>query len=194
MRTLFLRSTRNAALLLGLSAAATGIASAQAMIAAGRGAEIAPFATTTLLNPDYGPTNNIGFTLGADYTRFMRGALIVPSLEARLTSASGSTSSERSYLGGFKVGTTVFGMHPYFVLLAGTGTISFAHPIQTYTGDTSFVYGYGGGADFKIHNNWKVRADFVQQHWNLDPLTLTPTALSVGVAYSIPFRNGGWVH
>ena len=69
------------------------------------------------------------------------------------------------------------------------------HPVNGYTGDNSFVYAIGGGAEFNVLPQWKVRADFTQQHWNLEPQILTPMTFSVGVAYSIAFHgNNGWVH
>ncbi len=194
MRNLLNHWTTKSALFLGISLAATGMASAQAVVTAQRGAEIAPFVTTTLLTPDWGPTNNLGFTAGVDYTRFLRGSLFQPSLELRVTDANGLTVGEKSFTGGVKLGTTIHGIHPYATFLAGTGVITFVHPVQTYASDTSFVYSIGAGAEFNVASAWKVRADFSQQHWDLDPQLLTPVALSVGISYRIPFRNGGWEH
>jgi opacity protein-like surface antigen len=194
MRNLLKPWTKKSALLLGMSLAATGIASAQANVVGQRSAEITPFVTTTLVSPDWGQTRNLGFTAGVDYTRFVR-AIVQPSLELRLTNANGLNVGERTYLGGFKFTGTIHGIHPYGTFLAGTGYIKFMNPIDTYTSDTSFVYSMGGGAEFNVLPAWKVRLDFTQQHWDLDPEILTPTNYSIGVAYSIPFHgNGGWVH
>jgi hypothetical protein len=194
MRNLLHSWTMKSTLLLGISIAATGIASAQATVTAQRGAEIAPFVTTTLVSPDWGQTNNIGFTAGVDYTRFIR-SIVQPSLDLRVTNANGKNVGERTYLGGFKIETTIKGVHPYAVLLAGTGYIKFMNPIDSYGSDTSFVYALGGGADFHVTQSWKVRLEYTQQHWDLDPQILTPGNFSVGASYSIPFHaNGGWVH
>jgi opacity protein-like surface antigen len=181
------------AITLGLLLAAPAVVSAQAIVAGQRGAEIAPFVQTTILNPDYGPTDNTGYTVGVDYTRFLR-SIIQPSLEVRYISANGATVDEHSITGGLKIGATIHGIHPYVTFLAGTGGITFVHPQPGYPSDTSTVYSFGAGADFNVLPNWKLRADFLQQNWNLDPLTLTPMVLSVGVSYRIPFRTGGWVH
>jgi opacity protein-like surface antigen len=178
---------------LGLLLAAPAVVSAQAIVAAQRGAEIAPFVQTTILNPDYGPTNNTGYTVGVDYTRFLR-SIIQPSIEVRYVSANGLTVDEHSLSGGLKLGVRVHGIHPYATLLAGTGGITFVHPSPGYPSDTSVIYSIGAGADFNVLPNWKLRADFLHQSWNLDPNTLTPVVLSVGVSYRIPFRTGGWVH
>jgi hypothetical protein len=194
MRNLLRSWTTKSAFFLGMSIAASGIAGAQAIVTAQRGAEIAPFAFTTYLTPDYGQASNTGFTIGVDYTRFT-GGFIQPSLELRMTSAPGLDVGEKSYLGGFKFTTTIHGIHPYATILAGTGGIKFMNPIDTYGSDTSFVYSMGGGAEFNILPAWRLRADFTSQHWDLDPQILTPQVLSVGLSYSIPFHaNGGWVH
>jgi opacity protein-like surface antigen len=195
MRNVLNQWTIKSALCLGISLAATGIASGQASVTAQRGAEIAPWVQTTYLRPDYGQPNNIGYTVGGDYTRFIR-SVVQPSLEIRYTSASGTQVNESSFTGGLKLQTTIYGVHPYATMLAGTGHITFVHPVSAnYPGDTSFVYSLGGGLEFNVLPSWKLRADFTDQHWDLDPAILTPMAFSVGVSYSIPFHGGGgWVH
>jgi opacity protein-like surface antigen len=185
--------TTKSLLCIGMSLAATGIAMGQASVTAQRGAEIAPFVQTTLLRPDWGSTDNIGFSAGVDYTRFIR-SIVQPSLELRMTDANGTNLGERSFTGGLKLGTSIHGIHPYGTFLAGTGLLTFTHPIAYYKSDSAFVYSIGGGAEFNVLPSWKVRADFSQQHWALDPTTLTPMTFSLGVAYSIPFHGGGWVH
>jgi opacity protein-like surface antigen len=178
---------------LGLLFSIPSAVSAQAIVAGQRGAEIAPFVQTTILNPDYGQTDNKGYTVGVDYTRFLR-SIIQPSVEVRYVSANGTTVDEHSLTGGLKLGVTVHNIHPYVTFLAGTGGITFVHPSPGYPSDTATVFSFGGGADFNVLPNWKLRADFLQQNWNIDPLTLSPMVLSVGVSYRIPFHNGGWVH
>ncbi len=193
MRNLLNHWTTKSALLLGVSLAATGIASAQAVVAADRGAAISPFVQTTLVAPDWGQPNNLGFTAGVDYTRFTP-TLIQPSLEGRMTIAHGTQVSENSYLTGFKLETAFHSIHPYATLLAGMGYITFVNQ-PGYPKDSSFVYSIGGGAEFHVLPSWKVRADFTEQHWNLDPQILNPKTMAVGIAYEIPFhKNGGWVH
>jgi opacity protein-like surface antigen len=175
---------------IGISISTTAIASAQADWIADRGAEIVPFAQTTLLSPDWGQTRNLGFTAGIDYTSHLR-SLVQPSLEMRFSNASGINVGERSITGGFKLATTIYGIHPYATLLAGAGGMTFMNPIDRYGSDTSFVYSFGGGVEFNVRPQWKLRADFTKQHWNLDPQTLTPNTYSVGVGYTIPFHGWG---
>jgi opacity protein-like surface antigen len=189
MRKLLNHWTMKSLLLLGVSLAARAVASAQAVETAQRGAEITPFFQSTILRPDYGPTNNFGYTIGVDYTRFIR-SIVQPSLELRVNHAGGLTVGETGYLGGLKLQATVFGIHPYGTFLAGSGTITFTHPIGYYYSDGSFVWALGGGADFNVTSSIKLRADFTQQHWNIDPPVLTPMTFSLGVAYSLPFHRG----
>src|ERR1019366_2777155 len=98
MRNLLHRCTPKAALFLGVLLAATQVASAQAVVTGQRSAELVPFAMTTLITPDYGQAHNIGYTVGVDYTRFIR-SIVQPSLEFRYTHANGSQVNERSYGG-----------------------------------------------------------------------------------------------
>jgi hypothetical protein len=190
MRNLLHCWTWKVAIILGLSLVAIKIAPAQAIVAAQRGAEIAPFAQTTLLSPDWGPTNNLGFTFGVDYTRLIR-SIIQPSLEVRMSSAGGNTVSERTYTGGLKLQFSVRGIHPYATLLAGMGRINFTHPYYSnYTGDNSTIYSLGGGAEFSVGPGFKARVDFTHQNWDIDPQTLTPVTIGVGLSYNIPFHRG----
>ena len=178
--------------LLGILLGSAGMASAQAMVSAQRGAEIAPFYQTTIVSPDWGPTNNFGYTFGVDYTRFVR-LVLQPSLEFRMTGANGQTVGEHAYTAGFKLQTTVHGVHPYVTLLGGYGDITFTHPTGNYTSDNSMIYSLGAGAEFNVIRNLKLRVDFTHQQWNIDPQTLTPVTIGVGVAYSLPFFHGGAV-
>jgi len=173
---------------------ATSRARAQAIPTVERGSEFAPFAMATSLNPDWGQTNNLGFTAGFDYTHFIPG-IVQPSAEFRITHAAGRTVNESTYLGGFKLQTTIRNLHPYAIVLAGKGIITFNYFYNGgLKGDDSAVYAYGGGLEFKPLRSWKVRAEYTQQHWNLDPNTLTPSALGVGIAYTVPFHNHGGIH
>lgn len=190
MRNLLHLSTFKTAFLLGILAATAQAASAQALVTAQRGAEITPFAQATLISPDWGQTNNLGYTFGIDFTRFIRSPFVQPSLELRMNSAGGTTVLERSYVGGFKFQTRIHGIHPYATVLAGDGSITFTHPINGYLGDNSFVLSVGGGAEFNVTHQLALRLDFTNQFWNLDPQSLTPLTFGVGVAYHIGARNG----
>lgn len=195
MRNLQLRSIWKTALLLGFLFAATRLISAQAVVTAQRGAEITPFAQYTLISPDWGPTNNFGYTAGLDYTGFIRSSFLQPSVEFRYTSATGTTVNERSYAGGFKLQTTIRRTHPYATFLIGHGNIDFHYsPGPNYHGDNSLIYVYGGGADFNVTPQWKMRLDVTSQAWNTGTETLNPLTVAVGIAYSLPAHLRGGVH
>lgn len=188
MLSMLYHGALKSALLLGAAMLVATHGNAQAQPSVDRGAELAPFVLTTSLNPDYGQTRNLGYSAGFDYTRFLPGP-VQPSLEFRYTHASGRTVNETTYLGGFRLQTTVHNVHPYALLLGGRGLINFNFFNNGYTSDDSMVYAFGGGAEFNAGHSWKVRADFVSQKWNLgsSAQTLSPNAISVGVSYRVPF-------
>jgi opacity protein-like surface antigen len=187
MPSTFFRHALAITLLIGATGAATH-ANAQAIPTMQRGAELAPFVQTTILSPDWGQTHNLGFAAGFDYTHFIP-TIVQPSLEFRVTHASGRTVNETTYLGGIKLQTTIHHVQPYLVVLAGKGIISFNYFYNGgIKGDDSAVYAIGGGAEFNVKRSWKVRAEYTQQHWNFDPNTLTPSTLGFGLAYSVPFH------
>ncbi|MGA1982370.1 MAG: hypothetical protein ABSG84_07850 [Acidobacteriaceae bacterium] len=188
MRNLLHCSAWKSAVLLGILLAATGVASAQALLTGQRGAEITPFAQFTIVGPDWGPTNNFGYTAGIDYTHFIRSSIVQPSVEFRYTRANGTTVNERSYAGGFKLQTTIHGIHPYATILAGHGNIDFNYllPNSNYHGDNSFIYAFGGGAEFNVTPLWKLRVDLSSQQWNTGSDTLSPLTIGAGIAYSLP--------
>lgn len=64
MRNPLHRSSFQSAILLGFLLATPHFASAQAMVTAQRGAEIAPFVQTTVPSPDWEPSYNFGYTIG----------------------------------------------------------------------------------------------------------------------------------
>lgn len=186
MRNLLRCSVWKSAVLLGILLLTARVASAQAMVAGYRGTEITPFAQSTLVSPDWGPSRNLGYVVGVDYTRFIRSSLVQPSLEFRYTSANGATVNQRSYAGGFKVQTAVHSILPYATFLVGHGNVDFNYPNGNYRGDNAIVISMGGGAEFNITPRWAARFDFTSQHWNCGPFTLTPMTLGVGVAYRLP--------
>jgi opacity protein-like surface antigen len=177
------------ALLFGVLLASTHSALAQAMASAQRGAAIAPFALSTSVSPDWGPTKNIGYVIGLDYTRFIR-SIVQPSLEVRYTRANGKTVNERMYAGGLKLATSIHGIEPYLTALVGHGNIDFVGATNGYNGDASMAYSLGAGVDLPVTRHIKLRLDMTQQHWSFDPITLTPVSLSVGASYIIPGHRG----
>jgi opacity protein-like surface antigen len=185
MRKVLNRWTVNAAALLGLSLASTGIAAAQATAAATRLAEVNAFGGIGITNPDYGQKKSSGYMAGFEYNRITNG-MVAPGLQFRFTGTSGNTVALKSYMTGMSFwGAPVHGIHPYMNALVGYGSISYISSLVTRRPETDFVYGLGGGAEIPIRRNLMVRADFLQQTWSYKPHNLTPTALTIGVSYTV---------
>jgi len=177
-----------------LSVVGMEVAAAQAKPSAERGSELDLFGQVLYLRPGYGSasSNTYGYAAGLDFTPIMF-RKFQPSVELRATEAGPAVQTEYSYSGGLKVATTVGSrLHPYATLLRGLGFVYFQHPGVysgiVYTHDSSRMFSVGGGADFELSRQWQVSADFSQQYWALENYTVRPTAVSVGIAYRIPFR------
>jgi hypothetical protein len=179
--------------------ATTTVLHAQANPAAQKTGDLSVFVLYTRLTPDYGPTNNNGFTLGLDYTRYTRW-WVKPSIELRGKIANGATVDEKSFGGGIRMEKPIGSFHPYADFLINAGSINFHltnPPIlpdgKPYTSDGTIAYSYGGGLDYDIWHDFALRGDFQFEKWHLDknpatPLDLTPNGWSLGVVYRIPFR------
>jgi hypothetical protein len=187
MRSKLYRALRFAIVFAAASGATTH-APAQALPTVDRHSEFAAFAQGTMLRPDWGQTNNYGYSLGLDYTHFF-GKFVQPGLELRFTRATGRTVNENTYLGGLKLQTTIHAIHPYALILAGKGIIKFNYNNAGVTADNSLVYGLGGGVELAVTRLVRIRADFISQHWDLQPNTLTPATLNLGIAYTLPFHG-----
>lgn len=185
MRNYRNRLTLNAAAVLGFCVASTGIAAAQATATAIRMAEVNTFGGISISNPDYGQKNNFGYSAGLEYNRVTAG-VVAPGVQFRVTGSSGNTVTQRSYMTGMSFwGTPVHGIHPYMNALVGYGSISYTSMFVTRAPETDFVYGLGGGAEIPVRRNLTLRADFLQQTWSYKPHNLTPTALTIGVSYTV---------
>jgi hypothetical protein len=188
MQKLLNHWTRTLFVLVALPIALAGLAYGQAYETAQRGAEFSPFAEPIMLRPDWGPTSDIGIMAGVDYTRFIS-RFVQPSLEFRFTKGTGTTAGETTVSGGLKVQKDYGRIHPFVTVLGGYGRINFTPVEGTYSGDNSFVLSIGGGANIDVHAGWKVRVDFAEQLWNLEPYKLSPQTLGVGVSYAVPTRG-----
>jgi hypothetical protein len=177
-------------------------AQAQAIPGASRTADVAVFGGFTNSNPDFGPHNNNGFTIGADYTRFF-GWRIAPTFEIRAGYNSGDVVSQKTILGGLRLGADLHRFHPYANALFGGNKIDFKvlpdPGLPSYNYDESFTTSYGGGIDVDAYRNFQVKVDYQFQSSNyggngLQPhnadFTLAPTFLTIGVVYHLPFGGG----
>jgi hypothetical protein len=178
-------------------------AHAQADYTASRPAELFAFGGYTHVSPDYGPdgVNNTGLVFGADYARSF-GWRFVPALEVRANINSGQVVTEHTYLVGLRAAVNFHQRyHPYANFLIGPGYITYPEyipPTHITVSDEGLVYSYGAGIDVDIVHDFLFKADFQLQSWNLGTngytnpqggnFTLSPTALTIGVSYRIPFK------
>ena len=173
-------------------------ARAQAISTASKSASIDIFGGFVDTAPDYSDQRDTGGAIGVDYTRYFHLPVHI-AVEARANSVSGSVVNERTVLGGIKLGRDYRRFTPYADFLIGIGTIKYAvPPIPGYTSDRGRTYSYGGGVDIPVYKTFSVKADFQLQSWNLGvnsitrpqggDYTLSPTMLTLGINYRIPFR------
>ena len=179
---------RPVSLLLLFLVAAPHVASAQASTTASKTQDISVFGGIEFANPEYGPDNNSGVAIGADFTRYFRHIPVQPSLELRANFNNGTYADEHSYLFGLRAGYQYSRFTPYIDFLVGPGSIHY--PLNVgYTDDNSIVYDYGGGLDIDLVRNFSLKLDLQQQRWNTDTFAFTPVVGIVGVTYHIPFRS-----
>jgi len=192
-RTSIHRRLSTIAIWVGIAIAVTGVAFGQAREIAQRESEIAPFFIATYLHPDYSQSANFGYGGGFDLTPFFF-RQFQPSLEIRVTGDRGPIAAEYTYSGGIKAAFGLRGIHPYAMALKGLGAIYFTHPVVyangPYARDSSRMFSLGGGADFDLGRTFQAQVDYSKQYWTLDSPALRPMAISVGIAYRIPFGKG----
>ena len=192
------RKPRQAPLMLSLFLLAAFIAPAARAQKDGtvvKSAEISAFAGFTNIDPDYGISRNNGFTLGADYTRFLHFP-VAPSLEVRVNHTSGIAITEESILFGLRFEAPFHQrFHPYGTALIGGTKIFFKFPpFPTYTNDQASAFSLGGGIDIDVTRNFRAKFEYQQQFEGFGPngiqsdFTLTPGGFTAGVVYRIPFK------
>lgn len=167
---------------------------AQASPTASKEAAISIFGTYSRVSTDRNSLKDNGFTVGADYTRYINWFL-TPSLEVRCTIAPGNTVGEKTFGGGIRVEHRLKRFSPYANFFGSYGEITFTHPNTSGSGpppyryDNSTVYSTGGGLDYYITSKWATRVDYQIEHWNLGQnVTFTPQIFSIGILFRIPFR------
>lgn len=167
---------------------------AQTYSTASKRADITVFGMYTNNNPDYGQRRNNGLTLGGDYTRYYRWR-VQPSLEVRAGSDNGEIIDQKTVLAGLRLKMDIKQrFHPYGDFLVGGSWIHFLlPPAPNYTHDQGFTRSYGGGVEMDVWRNWGAKIDYQGEHTvysdQFSPIHLTPSKISGGVVYRIPFRN-----
>src|ERR1051325_11944022 len=98
---------------------------AQARAAAEKTSDISGFVLFSRLCPDYGPTNNNGFTVGGSYLLRNRIRWFDPGIDVRFRSANGATVDQKNFSGGLKVEKVINNFRPYGDVLIGRGSINY---------------------------------------------------------------------
>ena len=152
--------------------------------------DLSAFAALVNANPGHGPDRNTGGSFGIDFTRYFAFP-IHPSAELRASFDSGPIVDEKSYLVGVRAQADLFHRYqPYADFLIGEGRIVYyVPPAPGYTHDNSITPTYGLGVDVRLVQHFAAKIDFQQQHWAFDSHnTISPTMLTIGLTYHIPFR------
>jgi opacity protein-like surface antigen len=178
----------------------TYAAQAQANSTASKSADISVFGGFSHGNPDYGPQDNNGITIGADYTRYF-GWRVDPSLEIRANRTNGDLITQKSAQVGIRLQSDFRRFHPYVDGLIGGTSIHFKIPpnpyAPKYVDDSAFSYSIGGGVDIDVIRNFQAKVDYQREFMNFGPngtqpgngdFTLSPSLWTIGVVYRIPFR------
>jgi hypothetical protein len=176
----------------------TRVALAQGDATATRTAALSAFGGYTNSNSDYARSRNSGGTVGVDFTRYFRWR-VIPSLEIRGNYTTGPQLKEESILFGPRLQMDLHRFHPYADVFYGGTKIIFQFPPEPgYTYDISSAISVGGGVDIDVIRDFQAKIDFQQEFMNFGPegivpnnadFTLTPSLLTVGVVYRIPFRG-----
>lgn len=101
-------------------------------------------------------------------------------------------SNQTTYLIGPRVEFHRGPFSPFAKGLVGDGKLVFPYK---YGYGNYLVVGGGGGLDYQLNSNWKVRVfDFEYQYWPQFTLgTISPYGVSAGISYRIA-HTGGWRH
>ncbi len=147
----------------------------------GAGSQINVYGLYALVKPDFNATldyppgslppastnkangYNQGFAGGADF-RLGRFSFGQPALDVRYTYSTGHYGSQRTFVAGPELHYTYRRWHPYGDFLIGPGNITYS----TGQTDSSIVYEFGGGLDYRKTHRLSFRlVDFQYQLWNL---------------------------
>ena len=176
----------------------TSVAYAQATPTASQGLQLSTFGAATGVYTGLLGGRNISFTAGLDLG-FKPFHGFYPTAEFRGTYPihRGTIASEKSVLGGLRVGHPFGHLNPYIDFLAGRGEIHYenggftAHSL-TYLSTASNVYSPGGGVDFDLSHHFAFKADYQLQFWST-PVTSTGSLHSnlftLGVVYRFDFNR-----
>jgi opacity protein-like surface antigen len=185
-------------LLLAVTFFSATVSHSQATPTASQGLKLSTFGAATGVYTGLLGGRNISFTAGLDLGfRPFHG--LYPTAEFRGTYPihRGTIASEKSVLGGLRVGHPFGHLNPYVDFLAGRGEIHYenggftVHSL-TYLSSASNVYSPGGGVDFDLSHHFSFKADYQYQFWST-PVTssgsLHSNLITLGVVYHFDFNR-----
>ena len=178
-----------AVILASLAAFLPNAATGQALPTAVKSGTIQAGGAVEYLNNDYSELHhNAGPVIYVDYD-FLRVFHLHAGLEAEARFGgiySPDDIGENTYLIGPRLSYRRGNLNIYAKVLVGRGTIF--HNSATNNTSSSFnVFAGGGGVEYRVRQRFNIRfIDVEEQKWpNFEPNTLSPFALSAGVAYII---------
>jgi hypothetical protein len=180
-------------LYLSLLIAASSYASGQALPAAARSGDLQVGGDFSFALPDYTPQDALGYGIYSTFDLTEHYGAEVDFHQ--LSISQHSPAYERSYEIGARYHRDYGIYRPYVKVLVGRGVFNFPSYFDpgTSAGNLAYnLYAVGGGVDIAIRPTINVRADLEYQSWFSGPGLengLTPTLLSIGVAYHF---NAGW--
>lgn len=179
-------------------AAATTMLPAQATRSASRPIGISVFAGGSGVYTGFG--RNASFTAGADLN-FHPDSKLFYAFEVRGTEPihSGSIAAEKNFLAGPRVNFTHKRFRPYADVMIGRGGIDYlgagiAVPgtIFYYTKSHSTLYAAGGGLDYRLTDDFALKADLQLQRYSTPVTTdghVIAKSITLGLAYTFPFHR-----
>lgn len=163
-------------------ALAAPIVLAQNVPTARRGADLQVGGGFVLDSSDYELNRLKGFAFYTtlDLTSHLGGEFVIH----QANSNNGDQAYERSYEIGPRYHRDYGRLSPYVKAMYGRGVFNYPNDVANLAYN---MFAIGGGADFRVKPYLNVRADFEYQDWlSFPPRGLTPTLVTIGVAYHFP--------
>ena len=160
----------------------TPVLFAQNLPTARRGADLQVGAGFTLVNPDYDSNKLKGFAFYStlDLTSHFGGEIVFH----HAVSPTGNQLYERTYEIGPRYHRDYGRVSPYVKGMYGRGVFNYPNGVANLAYN---LFAVGAGADIRVKPYLNVRGDFEYQKWmSFPPEGLTPTVITIGVAYHFP--------
>ncbi len=164
-----------------LSALGTPILLAQSLPTAKRRADLQIGGGFVIDNSDYSVTiKGFAFYTTLDLTSHLGGEFVIH----QANSYTGDSFYERTYEIGPRYHREFGRFSPYVKAMYGRGVFNYPNNVANLAYN---MFAAGGGMDVKVKPWLNVRGDFEYQDWlSFPPRGLSPTVITIGVAYHFP--------